>query len=119
MLSVLSALSRCSRFGFRCLLLNAVAVCVWAVPPTKDDGKKPAADDAHPADGRVAKRLQAHRKKAASHERFQEADGWQVALFAAEPELANPVSLFVDRLSRGLRVRVVSTRRWGNRQSWT
>ncbi len=31
---------------------------------------------------------------------FKKPEGWQVSLFAAEPELANPVAMFVDRLSR-------------------
>lgn len=31
---------------------------------------------------------------------FRKPDGWSVALFAAEPEFANPVAMFVDNLSR-------------------
>lgn len=88
-------LRACIVVGLSCCL-SAVAC---AVPPTKDEGAKK--DEAHPADGRVAEKIAgASDEGQQAMSAFKKPDGWQVALFAAEPELANPVCIYIDRLAR-------------------
>lgn len=83
------------------LTITCAAMPVVAVPPGQSQQDKQGGG--HPAgDARVA----AETIAAASAEGeqamsgFRKPEGWQVSLFAAEPELANPVALFIDRLSR-------------------
>ncbi len=104
-----------SRFAPATWLRLCLAVCLssclvgslGAVPPTKEEPSKSTAsasadkDKPHPADGRVAEKVaEASAEGQQAMGSFKKPEGWQVALFAAEPELANPVALFVDRLSR-------------------
>ena len=100
MLSVLSSPSRSLIPAIAICMLGTISAFAWAVPPTKDGDKKPTGD-AHPADGRVAEKIAgASAEGQQAMGAFKKPAGWQVSLFAAEPELANPVAMFVDRLSR-------------------
>lgn len=101
MRSLRSSLPGLLRSGGCVLLLSSLAISAAAVPPTKDDKAKadPAKqDEPHPADGRVAEKIVgASEEGKQAMSAFKKPEGWQVSLFAAEPELANPVALFVDR----------------------
>lgn len=85
---------------FATLLLIGIALPALAVPPAAPKAKEPA--EAHPADG--AKTAEKIAEASAEAEQamgaFRKPDGWQVALFASEPNVANPVAMFVDRLAR-------------------
>ena len=113
-----AAASSCVR-----LLMSACALSVWcaallAVPPSgsnENDTKQadpkrsePVSEnkstgEPHPAG---TTRASAEEIVGASAEAeqamggFRKPEGWQVSLFAAEPKLANPVAMFIDRLSR-------------------
>ncbi len=92
---------------FACVTWIATTACI-AVPPEKAaaDNKKSSDDtkgEVHPADaGKLAPEKIAGRSAEGEQamSSFRKPEGWQVSLFAAEPELANPVALFVDRLGR-------------------
>ena len=110
MLVELSAPARWLRFCFAVCLFSCLPSAAWAVPPTKDAPAKDSANknsdtkesaEGHPAGGRVAETIAgASDEGKQAMGAFKKPSEWRVSLFAAEPALANPVSMFVDRLSR-------------------
>ncbi|MGN6543754.1 MAG: PVC-type heme-binding CxxCH protein [Aureliella sp.] len=83
-------------------LLTVLALVISSIPALAVPPTEPKSAEPHPAGGTkpAEKIAQASAEGEQAMGAFRKPEGWQVALFASEPDLANPVAMFVDHLAR-------------------